>query len=70
MTAQPPLAVGEDASAHQTQVSLMRKDIKQPNNTRPMQLFQQLYFPQRCDINTLLGLSKVDLFDSNNLPCL
>ena len=59
-----------DASAYQTQVSLVWKDIKQPNNARPMQLFQQLYLPQRCDVNTFLGLSKIDLFDSNNLPSL
>lgn len=59
-----------NASAHQTQVSLVRKDVKQPNNARPMQLFQQLYLPQRCDVNTFLGLSKIDLFDSNNLPSL
>lgn len=56
--------------AHQTQISLVWKDIQQLNDVWPMQLFQQLDLSQRCDIDTFLGLSKVDLFDGNNLSSL
>lgn len=56
--------------AHQTQISLVWKDIQQLNDVWPMQLFQQLNLPQRCDIDTFLGLSKVDLFYGNNLSSL
>mmetsp|Transcript_4317 Transcript_4317/g.12441 ORF Transcript_4317/g.12441 Transcript_4317/m.12441 type:complete len:391 (-) Transcript_4317:191-1363(-) len=56
---------------HQLQVALLVLEaIQKLHQMRAAQLLQQLDFPQGCYIDALCCVLKIDLFNSNDLPCL